>query len=184
MQYTDVNGKVGTRMMKGASERTYGNLAILADHGNTDFLSDGITELPDPVIPPPTLAEIKTAKKTKLDGVAVAVTCAGVIVNIGGENIWYDTTPYSLNMVNGAATQYLMNGKLPPFWKGRDPNDHSIKKRPVVTADELKLIADTISVYVEDVYVQLDTLKSQVDAAVNEASVSAVEWPQVDPDES
>jgi len=176
MKYKDTNGKEGTRMMRGVSGRLYGDLAALAKHGNTEFLKDGISVVKVSVEPPPSLSKLKTIRKAELEKAAAAVSFSGVVVNIGGEAVWYDTSPYSLDLVNGAVTQYLMNGKLPPYWKGRDPKDVGNKKRPTITAEELKMISNAIATHVEDAYIKLDGYKIDVDAASSKAEVAAVVW--------
>lgn len=59
MQYIDVNGRIGTRMLVGASGKTYGNIELLTDAEKTEAILDGILIYIPPTPPTPDPADVK-----------------------------------------------------------------------------------------------------------------------------
>lgn len=78
MQYIDVNGRIHTRMLRGASGKTYGNLLLMSQAELDDVLADGISVYTPPPEPTPdpedvkrkAVAEIKRQAQKDIDAIA------------------------------------------------------------------------------------------------------------------
>lgn len=118
-------------------------------------------------LPAQTLAEIKADKIGKLTAIRDAETVKDVTAHA---RLW-QSDERSQKLLSSAITLASAGLPLPPVWRDTLNND-----MPIVTIADLLAIAGAMAVQTQNAYTKSCTLKAQIEAAITQIEVEAINW--------
>ena len=178
--YIDTTGKTGTRNLKGASGKTYGNALLLTPTERADMLADGIVEYVKPPKPQPTLQEIKDKMKAGINGTRES-WLDSEYAEVEMDGAIYEADTQSRTNLNDILTALGAGVPVPDPFTFRDKANNNI---PLSHAKLIELAALMVT-FKETAYLTSWTLKQQIDDAPDQATLDATELvdvPVVDQD--